>query len=150
MSYTKRQIITEAFAEIGLGPYQYDRRPEDDQTALRRLNALAAEWSAAGVDLGFPSNNTPGTDDLDADSQVPPHLVRGLICALAVDLCPGYGKAPNPATVRAAATAKDLALSQSVEVPSAVMDRQSVPAGAGHKYTNQIALPETAQTEKKP
>ena len=39
MAWTKRDFITQAFEEAGLGSYVFDLTPEQLQTALRKLNA---------------------------------------------------------------------------------------------------------------
>ena len=78
MSYTKRTIIEQAHAEIGLGSYAYDAQPEDLQDALLRLNALMAQWSGDSAQVGWPSVNSELVDELDSDSQLPPMLLGAL------------------------------------------------------------------------
>jgi hypothetical protein len=54
MGYTKRQFISAAFEEIGLASYVFDLQPEQLQSALRRLDAMMADWNAKGIRLGYP------------------------------------------------------------------------------------------------
>lgn len=142
MSYTKRQIIKDAFEEIGLGAYAYTLQPEDWQTALRRLSTLLASWRGYGAITDFPSTDTPSDDDLDADSEVPVDALRGVVCGLAVDLASGYGKQVSPTTMTAAEGGRKLMIAKNTFVPQKLADRGAVPAGAGHKYENRINLPE--------
>lgn len=141
MSYTKRTIIQQAHAEIGLGSYAYDAQPEDLQDALLRLNALMAQWSGNGAQTGWPSVNVELADDLDADSNLPPDAVRGVICALAVDLAPGFGKVVARETKVAAREGKRLMTRKSSEIPQRQMDATSIPLGEGWKNEDQINLP---------
>lgn len=141
MSYTKRTIIEQAHAEIGLGSYAYDAQPEDLQDALLRLNALMAQWSGDGAQVGWPSVNSELVDELDSDSQLPPDAVRGVICALAVDIAPGFGKEPSRSTKVAARQGKVLMTKKSVKAPQMKMDATSIPLGSGWKWQWQINLP---------
>lgn len=143
MSYTKRTIINQAHAEIGLGSYAYDLQPEDLQDALLRLNALLAQWSGNGAQVGWPSVNSELVDDLDADSGLPVDAVRGVICALAVDIAPGFGKAPSRETKIAARQGKKLMTRKSMTIPQREMDATSIPAGAGWKWDQRISLSES-------
>ena len=46
MGYSKRQFVEAAFAEVGLASYVFDLQPQDLEQALRRLDAMMAEWNA--------------------------------------------------------------------------------------------------------
>lgn len=140
MSWTKRDIIRAAFEEIGLGSYAYDAQAEDYQGALRRLNALVASWSGSGANTGYPSNNTPDTDEIDSDSNLPADAVRGVICGLACDIAPSYGKQASPSTMTAANAGRLLMMRKSAVIPEKRTDLASIPAGAGHKLRHQINL----------
>lgn len=140
MSYTKRKIINEAFTEIGLGSYNFDAQPEDLQNALLRLNAMLSEWTLAGADTGA---DTPFVDDLDADSLVPMTDIRAVICGLAVSLAPSFGKIVSPDTMKAAVNGKRLVIKRNATIPSKKIDVAAVPAGAGHKWIDQINLAES-------
>ena len=71
MGYTKRQFVTAALEEIGLASYVFDLQPEQLQSALRRLDALMAEWNGKGIRLGYPLPSSPQDSDLDEESNVP-------------------------------------------------------------------------------
>ena len=51
MGWTKRQYIEQAFEEVGLAAYVFDLTPEQLQSALRKLDAMMAEWNAKGLRL---------------------------------------------------------------------------------------------------
>lgn len=139
MSYTKRKIINEAFTEIGLGSYNFDAQPEDLQNALLRLNAMLAEWALYGAVTGA---DTPFADDLDNDSMIPMTDIRGVICGLAVNLAPSFGKAVSPDTMKGAVNGKKIIIKRNATVLSKRTDVADVPAGAGYKWRNRINLQE--------
>lgn len=124
---TKREIINGAFEEIGLGTYAYSMQAEDYQSGLTRLNALLAQWTSNGAAGGY---NTGG---LDGESGVPSDAERGVICGLAVDLCPSFGKTPSPQTMVAARQGKRLMMRKSAVIPEKATAWQDIPMGAGWK-----------------
>jgi len=71
MGYSKRQFVTAAFEEIGLASYVFDLNPEQMESALRRLDAMMADWNAKGIRLGYPLPSSPQNSDLDEQTNVP-------------------------------------------------------------------------------
>ena len=63
MSYTKRQLILGALAEIGLSSYSFDLSADQIEQALGRLDALIAAWGSRGIRLGWPLPGSPETSD---------------------------------------------------------------------------------------
>ena len=59
MGWTKREYIEQAFEEIGLASYVFDLTPEQLQSALRKLDAMLAEWNAKGLRLGLSTAQFP-------------------------------------------------------------------------------------------
>ena len=80
MGYKKRQFISAAFEEIGLASYVFDLQPEQLQSALRRLDAMMADWNAKGIRLGYPA---PRTATLTRIRSFPIPLTRRLSAAWA-------------------------------------------------------------------
>lgn len=126
---TKREIIAQAFEEIGLGAYAYNAQPEDLQTALTRLNALLAFWAGEGAVTEADSTGR----DLDTASNVPVDAEEGVICALAVRIAPSYGKTPSPDTKARGRQGHNLMMRKNIALPTRKADFASVPAGAGYK-----------------
>lgn len=133
MAWTKGDIIAEAFAEIGLGAYAYSLQPEDKQTALRRMNLMLAEWEADGIDVGYTVVDTPDDDTFSDDSEINTDAIRAVICSLAVEIAPNYGKTVSRNTASTAKRGKAKALRSSVTPPARKIDYTAVPLGAGHK-----------------
>jgi hypothetical protein len=148
MSWLKRDIIEAALEEIGFGPNSYDIRAEDYATGLNRLNTLMAQWQGDGVGLGYPASNSADGDDLDADSNLPPDAVNGVIAGLAVALAPGFGKQVSKDTKVAARKGEQLIRRKTATIPSRKADLTTYPAGAGHKrrFDPQLHRPDTEVT----
>ena len=70
MSYSKRQIVEQAFEELGLATYVFDMTPDQFDSALKRLDAMIAEWSIKGINLGYPITADPENSELASSSNV--------------------------------------------------------------------------------
>lgn len=144
MSYTKRQFVTAAYEEIGLAAYVFDLQPQDLQVALRRLDAMMAEWNAKGIRLAYPLPSSPQQSDLDEETMVPDSANEAIITNLALRLAPGLGKTPGPDTRVVAKQGYNTLLSRA----TAPLEQQlpgTMPLGAGNKpwrlYDNPFVQP---------
>lgn len=144
MGYSKRQFVNAAFEEIGLASYVFDLHPEQLQSALRRLDAMMADWNGKGIRLGYPIPGSPQYSDLDEPSEVPDSANEAIITNLAIRIAPGYGKVVMPETK---AVAKDSynTLLQRATAPYPQQFPSTMPAGAGNKpwrvYDNPFIRP---------
>ena len=132
MGWTKRQIIEQAFDEIGLAPYIFDLTADQLQSALRRLDALVSGWDSKGVRLGYPLPSSPGDSDLDTDTKMPDKAVEAMFLQLSIRLAPSYGKTVSPETKASAKQAYDSLLVQ-FATPPEMQIPAGYPAGAGYK-----------------
>jgi hypothetical protein len=131
MSYTKRQLVEAAMAEIGLASYAFDLMPEQRELALRRLDSMMAEWNTRGLRLGYPVPDNPADSDIDVNSNIPDAAWEAVITNLALRLAPSYGKMVNPATQVTARHALNTILSRASMPPE--MKLPAMPSGAGNK-----------------
>ena len=144
MGYSKRQFVAAAFEEIGLASYVFDLQPEQLQAAMRRIDAMMADWNGKGIRLGYPLPNSPQDSDLDEPTLVPDWANEAIITNGAVRLAPGYGKVVMPETK---AVAKDSynTLLQRATMPPEQQLPATMPAGAGNKpwrvYDNPFIRP---------
>lgn len=144
MGYSKRQFVNAAFEEIGLASYVFDLQPEQLQSALRRLDAMMADWNGKGIRLGYPIPGSPQYSDLDEPSEVPDSANEAIITNLAIRIAPGYGKVVMPETK---AVAKDSynTLLQRATAPYPQQLPSTMPSGAGNKpwrvYDNPFIRP---------
>lgn len=136
--WSKRDVITQAFSEIGKGASDFDLQPEDLQTGLRKLDAMMATWGGAlGVRIGFSGGD--GKGDLGVDTSVPDWAYEALYLNLALRLCPDYGKTPSPITVTNAKAALDAVRGRTVQPATR---RISGYAGAGNSTWGARSLPQ--------
>jgi len=132
MGYSKRQFIEAAFEEIGLANYVFDLQPEQLESAMRRLDAMLAEWNANGVRLGYSMPSSPQDSDLSEPTFSPDSAWEAVITNLAVRIAPSYGKAVSPDTKMIAKQAYNTLL-QRATFPLEQQLPQTMPIGQGNK-----------------
>jgi hypothetical protein len=133
MAFTKRDIITQAFEEIGLAGYTFDLQPQQLESALRRLDNMMATWNGKGIRLGYPLPTSPGDSDLDEATEVTDMALEAMALNLAIRIAPGYGKVVSVDTKISAKQAYNQLIAQSAKPIEMQLDNYSVPAGAGAK-----------------
>jgi len=139
MSLTKRQIVEEAYGELGMSQYVFDLDVDVIQRALRRLDAMMAEWNGRGLRLAYPIPATPDESDLDELTNLPDWANEAVTLNLAVRLAPGHGKAVSPQTLAAAKSAKDAVMARLAQ-PTEIQIT-NLPRGAGAKNRESTFLP---------
>lgn len=133
MSWTKRQIVTAAYTELGLANYVFDLEPEQLQTACFQMDAMFAYWEGMGIHLGYTASDDPTTTSLDDSSGIPGYANAAAYLNLAIAIAPSMGKSVAPET---AAKAKRTYMSMLSKTMVPVYEMQ-LPAtlgrGAGRK-----------------
>lgn len=146
MSYTKKEIIEEAFTEIGLANYNFDLQSEQMQSALKRLDSMMATWNSKGIRIGYPLVDAPSNSNLNDDTDLRASAIEAVYLNLAVRLAPMLGKQLSMDTKKNANSAyKDLLRETSETIE---MDYNTLPRGAGQKpwrYENSVFLPKKQQ-----
>jgi hypothetical protein len=132
MSWTKRQIVLQAFNEIGLANYEFDLAPGMLQTALYTLDAGMGELLAAGVFLPYPLAETQEDSSLDQSSNLPAVLNKPIYQMLACAIAPSFGKTPSPITIAGASNGRSIIFAQYGQPPVRRYP-STTPAGAGNK-----------------
>lgn len=132
MSWTKRQFISAALDEIGIGSYAFDIQPEQYESALKKLDAMMASWNAYGIRLSYPIPSNPEDSYIDDRSNVPDSANEAIALNLAVRLAPGYGKAVSRETKVAARVAYNGLLAQTKTVKE-INIMNGMPKGSGNK-----------------
>jgi hypothetical protein len=132
MSYTKRQFVEEAFAELGMANYTFDLQPQQLDYALRRLDAMMATWNAKGIRLGYPLPSSPQDSDLDTETQVPDSANEAIVANLAIRIAPQYGKQVQIDTRTTAKFGYDTLLARAT-FPLEQQFPRTLPLGAGQK-----------------
>jgi hypothetical protein len=132
MSWTKRELLDQAFGELALPGYIFDLEAEDITSAIRRLDSMIASWGSKGINLSYPLSSGADTTDPDQDSQLPEHAVFAVTSNLAIRIAPTYGKMVSAETRTSARQAYLALLTQCSTIPSMQFDR-TLPKGAGNK-----------------
>ena len=131
MAYTCREFVQAGFEEIGLASYIFDLQPEQLQSALRRLDAMMADWNGKGIRLGYPIPSTPQASNLNASTNVPDWANEAVIANFAIRLAPMFGKTVSLDTKTTARKSYNTLLARA----AAPIERQmpaNMPAGAGN------------------
>lgn len=131
MSWTKRQLILQAFDEIGFAYYVYDLSAERIESATRRLDTMAATWNRIGIRLGYPLPSTPNASDLDTDTGITDEAMEALYLNLAIRIAPSLGKVVSRDTKVAAKKAYNALLNKIVQPPEKQLPSYT-PAGSGN------------------
>lgn len=125
---TKREIVGSAFAELGIGNWEFDLQPDEIQDAVNRLDAMMARWSSEGVRIGY--NGT--SNDPDTDSGVPDVALEAIRCNLALRLSPSFGRQVNPMTSMLAAEGYSYLVAYFMTVPQRPYP-STLPLGSGNR-----------------
>jgi hypothetical protein len=134
VSWTKREVVQNAFEEVGLASYAFDLQPEQMQAGLRRLDNMMATWNSRGLRIGYPLTDSPAGSDLDQDTNVTDEAIEAIVSNLAIRLAPLLGKTVSPDTKASARSAYMALLGRRSTIPERLIDVNAVPAGAGTKY----------------
>jgi len=133
MSYTKEQLALSALEEIGIASYEFDIDPEQISSAIGRLDAMLATWSARGVTFSYPIQKEQDSIST-TDSSIPDWAWEAVITNLAVKLGPSYGKAVSTETKIAAKNALETVYG--IFSKPKEMQLGTMPLGAGYKSTD--------------
>lgn len=132
-SITKRTLVEMAWEDCGLPGYQFEATPEENASAIRRMDAMMREWQARGIELGYYFPTAVGESDPDDPALIPDTAVNGVAGQLAMRLAPGLGKTMS-AEGKKAANGAFIAIQASVQrLPDAQMTRNT-PRGSGNPY----------------
>lgn len=137
MSWTKRQIIEQAFEEIGLASYVFDLTADQLQSALRRLDLMVYSWYQKNIRISFPLPLSPNESDLDQQIGTLGSGSEALVLNLAVRLAPSYGKSLAPETKMNAKLLYDQLLVEAAAPLEQQYDK-TLPLGAGYKRTERV------------
>lgn len=129
---TKRELIAQAYEEIGYASYTYDLLPEQIQSALTKLQQMAAEWDGIGIRVGYDVD--AGLND---DSGLPDYAQYAYAANLGVRLAPSVGKALSPDFRVLAKSAYDSLLATSQTLPTYQFPG-TLPLGRGNRQSTRM------------
>lgn len=125
---TKRQVVGSAFAELGIGSWEFDLQPDEIIDGVNRLDAMMALWSARGIRVGYNGSS----NDPDADSGLPDVALEAVRTNLAMRLAPAFGKQINPLTTAQADAGYSYLIAYFMSVPQRRFPN-TLPLGAGNR-----------------
>lgn len=132
MSWTKGEILRDAFGVLALHGFEFDLTPDEQQAALRRLDTLLATWEGKGIRLGYAFPSSADGSDVGDDSGLPDSAVEAVYSNLAVRLAAAFGKQLPADTLRAARESYDI-LTWGAAQPIEQQLPSTMPRGAGNR-----------------
>lgn len=133
MAFTKRDIVNQAFSEIGMADYVFDLQPEQLNAALRQLDMMMATWNGKGIRVGYPLPSSFDGSDLDEVMGVTDMALEAMYLNLAIRISSGYGKTVSPETKAAAKYAYNQLMAKAAMPMEMQLGNQTIPSGAGNK-----------------
>lgn len=130
--WTKGELISAAFEEIGIASYQFDVTPEERVTALNRLDTMMATWEGKNIHVGYLFPPLPGESDENDPSGMPDEANETVFLNLAKRLAPGFGKQVSADTKVNAREGYDTLLRRAA-FPQQQQMPGTMPVGAGNK-----------------
>jgi len=138
--WTKRDLILQAFDELGLSASVYDMPPESLESARRRLDTMMASWAARGIKLGYPLPSAPDAGDLDQASGLSDLALEAVYTSLAVLVAPSFGKVVSE-TTKARAREALSALQVRAAMPPQMRMPGTMPSGGGNLGADPFLVP---------
>ena len=127
---TMREVVEDAFEEIGVKKAEVELTNDELQSGIRRANDLLVSWDAIGYIIGF--NPVFNADDI---LEIEPAAVSAVKYNLATRLAPSYQK---PITIELATIAADsfnILINQNVFIGE-VAYPDTLPLGSGNRRCN--------------
>ena len=143
MSWTKQELVEEAFSVLALSGFTFDLSPEMLQMGLRRLDSMMGTWNAKNILVSYPLAASPSGSTLDQDSNLPAAAVEAVYMNLAVRIASSLGKALPPSVLSTAKLGYDVLLARAA-MPQEMQYPDTMPRGAGNKpwrYDNPFMYP---------
>jgi hypothetical protein len=147
-TWNKGEVISDAYAEIGLVNYEYDLNPDQTTLALRKLDNIMAALELKGICYGYPMTLGPTEAELTQETNLPNYAYSYITKALGIELAPTVGKAVSRELLKAAKDAYSSLMIEAVKLPEQQMPA-NIPAGAGNKrYNGEVFLDPPEDTTK--
>jgi hypothetical protein len=132
MAWTKRQLVENAFNEIGLAGYVYDLTPDQLQKAMQYIDGMMGMWMAKGISVNWPFNMSPDDADLDTEIELPLYAQLPIWLNGAVHIAASFGKTLSNDTQKNARQHYNTLLALSNH-PCERAYPDTLPKGAGNK-----------------
>jgi len=128
---TKRELVGLAFAELGIGNWQFDLQPDEIQNAINRMDGMMASWSKHGIRIAYDGTS----NDPDTEAGTPDWAQEPILLNVARLIAPGFGKQLSPVSAANAKAAYDDLLSSTVTIPQRRFP-STLPLGSGNRLVS--------------
>ena len=132
MSWTKLQLVRQAFSVIGLADYDFDLQPEQLENALRMMDSMVGTWNAKGILLSYPTPTSPENSNLSDESNIPDRANEAVYLNLAQRLSATLGRPVTAELKSSAWYAYNNLLSWAMQ-PNEMVLPHTMPRGQGNK-----------------
>ncbi len=136
MSYTKKEFVLEALAELGTPDSEFTIDPAEIMRGCIRLDAMVGEWNARGVRFPYPISNSPKDCNPEDATNIPRAAVQAVIASLAIQLANQYGKVVSRDTKSTAKRGFD-SLARLAAIPGERQLPSTMPRGQGNRTARQ-------------
>ena len=133
----KRDIIELAFDDCGMAGYEFDRTPEEQGMALRKLNAMMAEWPWSNLGYAQPSY---GAGQVEGPSGIPDFAISAVAQYLALRIAPGMGASISSETRASMAHSRATLFGQIATIPDMALPGNT-PRGQGERFRSSPFTP---------
>lgn len=114
---TKAQLLDLIFEELGRAGYDFDRQPGEELSALRKVDALLAQWQAQGVHLNYNFPAVFGQSKPTDAMGVPDATLDTIAMWAAMRVAPGIGKTMSAESRKAMADGKAFLFAETATIP---------------------------------
>lgn len=130
---TKGDIIALMFEELGSAGYQFDHGPDEEASALRKLDLLMSAQPFGSLPLGYNAPPVAGQSDLLDLFGVADQFAQTIAISLAKRYSPAWGKTMSGQSKKDYAEGLNYLISTASRIPYAILDRRT-PLGQGNKW----------------
>ena len=127
---TMREIVQDAFEEIGVKKAEVALTDDELQSGIRRCNDLLTSWDAIGYIVGY-NPVTNGDDTLELE----PAAISAVKYNLAARLAPSYQKTVTQELAAIAGDSFNILINQNIHIGD-VAYPDSLPLGSGNTGCN--------------
>lgn len=135
MSITTAELIRDALTLINVLGVGESAEPEHSEHAIRKLNAVLADWEADGVNLQYYPQTM---DELGAACPIPDDAILAVTYYLAFALAPNYGKIVSQEMTALGGSYYARLTRQSVVTKMQPADMSDMPVGEGQRLRGDI------------
>jgi len=128
----KSEILDMAFDDCGAAGFAFDRTPEEQSAALRKLNALMLEQPWSLLTYAQPSY---GAGLPEEQSGIPDFAVNAVAQYLALRIAPGMGGTLSPEATKALGRSLLTMQSQLATIPTTQLPGNTVRGAGRNRYT---------------